>query len=102
MWRRIRNLGRPGVCSMGISAVDCALWDLKARLLGVPLVKLLGQVRESVPAYASGGFTSLGPGPLAEQLGAWADQGFSAVKMKVGRGHDEERVEAARRAIGRG
>ncbi|HEX5434010.1 MAG TPA: mandelate racemase, partial [Candidatus Angelobacter sp.] len=45
MWRQIRNLGRPGICSAAISAVDCALWDLKARLLGQPLVSLLGKVR---------------------------------------------------------
>src|SRR5438105_62808 len=50
MVRRIRNLGRPGICSMAISAVDNALWDLKARLLRLPLVKLLGQVRERAPA----------------------------------------------------
>src|SRR5512146_989168 len=54
MWREIRNLGRPGICSMAISAVDCALWDLKSRLLDVPLVALLGQVRSSVPIYGSG------------------------------------------------
>ncbi len=35
MWQKIRNLGRPGICSMAISAVDCALWDLKARLLNL-------------------------------------------------------------------
>src|SRR4051794_7694861 len=45
MWQEIRNLGRPGICSMAISAVDCALWDLKAKLLELPLVRLLGQVR---------------------------------------------------------
>ena len=54
MWRKIRNLGRPGICSMAIAAVDCALWDLKARLLGVPLVTLLGQVRDAAPIYGSG------------------------------------------------
>jgi L-alanine-DL-glutamate epimerase-like enolase superfamily enzyme len=54
----IRNLGRPGIASMAIAAVDAALWDVKARLLGVPLVTLLGAVRDSVPVYGSGGFTS--------------------------------------------
>src|ERR1041385_5366603 len=55
MWRKVRNLGRPGICSMAISAIDCALWDLKARLLGLPLVTLLGQVRAAAPVYGSGG-----------------------------------------------
>lgn len=58
MVRRTRNLGRPGIVSMAISAVDAALWDLKARLLRLPLVDLLGSVRNSVPIYGSGGFTS--------------------------------------------
>jgi L-alanine-DL-glutamate epimerase-like enolase superfamily enzyme len=58
MVHSIRNLGRPGIASMAISAVDTALWDLKAKLLGVPLVKLFGQVRDQVAIYGSGGFTS--------------------------------------------
>lgn len=58
MVRQIRNLGRPGLVSCAIAAVDIALWDLKARLLGLPLVRLLGAVRDRVPVYGSGGFTS--------------------------------------------
>ena len=58
MIQAIRNLGRPGICSMAIAAVDNALWDLKARLLDLPLVMLLGAARDSVPIYGSGGFTS--------------------------------------------
>jgi L-alanine-DL-glutamate epimerase-like enolase superfamily enzyme len=102
MWRRIRNLGRPGICSMAISAVDCALWDLKARLLGVPLVRLLGQVRAGVPVYGSGGFTSYSDRQLAEQLSGWVKQGIPRVKMKIGRDatRDVERVRVAREAIG--
>jgi L-alanine-DL-glutamate epimerase-like enolase superfamily enzyme len=102
MWQRIRNLGRPGVCSMAISAIDCALWDLKARLLGVPLVTLLGQVRDAAPVYGSGGFTSYTDRQLAKQLGGWAREGLCAVKMKIGRDpqRDEERVRVAREAIG--
>lgn len=102
MWRHIRNLGRAGVCSMAISAVDCALWDLKARLLQIPLVKLLGQVREAAGVYGSGGFTSYSDRELADQLSGWAQQGMTAVKMKIGRepGHDRERVRIAREAIG--
>jgi L-alanine-DL-glutamate epimerase-like enolase superfamily enzyme len=102
MWQQIRNLGRPGVCSMAISAVDCALWDLKARILGIPLVTLLGQVRDAAPVYGSGGFTSYPDRQLAKQLGGWAKEGLPAVKMKIGRDprRDEERVRVAREAIG--
>ena len=102
MWQRIRNLGRPGICSMGISAVDCALWDLKANLLDLPLVTLLGQVRSGAPIYGSGGFTSYPDRQLAAQLSGWVEQGIPAVKMKVGRdaGNDRRRVQVAREAIG--
>ena len=99
---RVRNLGRPGVGSMAISAVDTALWDLKARLLGLPLFKLLGAVRDDFPIYGSGGFTSYTDRQLRAQLGGWVDQGIPRVKMKVGRdpGRDPVRVRAARDAIG--
>ena len=101
-WRRIRNLGRPGICSMAISAVDCAIWDLKARLLGIPLVTLLGQVRQSAAIYGSGGFTSYSDKQLAKQLAGWIEQGIPSVKMKVGRdaSRDRDRVRVAREAIG--
>jgi L-alanine-DL-glutamate epimerase-like enolase superfamily enzyme len=85
MLRSVRNLGRRGIAAMAISAVDNALWDLKARLLEVPLVRLLGQVHESVPVYGSGGFTSYSIAQLQRQLGEWSEQGIDAVKMKVGR-----------------
>ena len=103
MWRRLRNLGRPGICSMAISAVDCAIWDLKARLLGVPLVALLGQVRDAAPIYGSGGFTSYSDRQLAKQLTGWVSQGIPRVKMKIGRDakRDLERVRVARNVIGR-
>ena len=102
MWHRIRNLGRAGICSMAISAVDCALWDLKARLLNLPLVTLLGQVREGATIYGSGGFTSYSDVQLAEQLVDWAELGIRSVKMKIGRDADRdvERVRVARDAIG--
>lgn len=105
-WERmldsVRNLGRQGLCAHAISAVDVALWDLKARLLGLPLSTLWGRVRERVPVYGSGGFTSYDEGRLREQLGGWAKQGFRWVKMKVGRHPDQDvrRVEVAREAIG--
>jgi len=104
MWRCIRNLGRPGICSMAISAVDCALWDLKARILGLPLVTLLGQVHEGASIYGSGGFTSYSDRQLAKQLSGWVKQGIPRVKMKIGRDarRDLGRVRLAREAIGPG
>ncbi len=101
-WEHVRNLGRPGICSMAISAVDCALWDLKARLLDVPLVTLLGQLRSGAVIYGSGGFTSYSNEQLAKQLGSWVEQGIPRVKMKIGRDAeaDVERVRVAREAIG--
>ncbi|NKE70778.1 enolase C-terminal domain-like protein [Candidatus Manganitrophus noduliformans] len=104
MVRAVRNLGRPGIASTAIAAVDNALWDLKARLLDLPLVTLLGAVRDGVPAYASGGFTSYSIPQLQKQLGGWIAEGFSRVKMKVGRhpAADLDRVRAAREAIGPG
>jgi L-alanine-DL-glutamate epimerase-like enolase superfamily enzyme len=102
MVRSIRNLGRPGIASMAISAVDIALWDLKARLLELPLAKLLGMVNEAVPIYGSGGFTSYSDQQLAQQLGGWVDLGIPRVKMKIGRdaAADRQRVHLARDAIG--
>ncbi len=98
----IRNLGRPGIAAMAISAVDVALWDLKARLLDIPLVTLLGAVRDAVPVYGSGGFTSYTVTQLQHQLAGWVGDGISRVKMKIGRDAvaDVERVAAARSAIG--
>ncbi len=104
MTQAVRNLGRPGVNSMAISAVDNALWDLKCRLLDLPLVTLLGAARDSVPIYGSGGFTSYPIKRLQEQLGSWARQGIPCVKMKIGTHPEEDvtRVCAAREAIGPG
>jgi L-alanine-DL-glutamate epimerase-like enolase superfamily enzyme len=100
--RRVRNVGRPGIAACAISAIDAALWDLKARLLDVPLCALLGQARETVPVYGSGGFTSYDLRRLEEQLSGWCAEGIPRVKMKVGRepAADVSRVETARRAIG--
>jgi L-alanine-DL-glutamate epimerase-like enolase superfamily enzyme len=98
----IRNLGRPGLVSSAIAAVDIALWDLKARLLGLPLVTLLGAVRDAAPVYGSGGFTSYSVRQLCQQLSGWVRQGIPRVKMKIGTEprQDPERVRAAREAIG--
>ncbi|MEO7143478.1 MAG: enolase C-terminal domain-like protein [Bryobacteraceae bacterium] len=98
----IRNLGRPGIASMAIAAVDNALWDLKGKLLNAPVAALLGFVRTEIMAYGSGGFTSYSEEELRAQLGGWAGCGFRAVKMKIGRdaSADVDRVKHAREAIG--
>ncbi|NTU78018.1 MAG: mandelate racemase [Chloroflexales bacterium] len=102
MVHAVRNVGRPGIASSAIAAVDTALWDLKARLLSMPLVDLLGVAQTAMPIYGSGGFTSYTEGELRAQLGGWAEQGLAMVKMKVGRepGQDPARVRAARDVIG--
>ncbi|HVU15206.1 MAG TPA: enolase C-terminal domain-like protein [Phototrophicaceae bacterium] len=98
----LRNLGRLGIASMAIAAVDAALWDVKAKLLGVPLVTLLGAAQPSVPVYGSGGFTSYSDQQLQDQFSDWRDQGITRFKMKVGRAPsaDIARVRAARSATG--
>ncbi len=102
MLRRIRNIGRAGLAATAVAAVDSALWDLKGKLLDLPVVSLLGAAREAVPIYGSGGFTTYSIGRLEEQLGGWASQGMRWVKMKVGTDPslDLDRVKAARSAIG--
>lgn len=98
----IRNIGRPGVGSMAIAAVDVALWDVKARLLDLPLTALLGRTRPAVPIYGSGGFTSYPLKRLQEQLGGWVAAGIPRVKMKIGSqpAGDLSRISAARETIG--
>lgn len=98
----LRNNGDNGIAAMGLSAVDCALWDLKGKLLGLPVALLLGMVRKGLPVYGSGGFTSYPVPRLQQQLSEWVEQGVLHVKMKVGRepAKDLYRVKMAREAIG--
>ena len=102
MQRAIRNAGRPGVGAMAISAVDVALWDLKARLLGVPLAALLPRFHDRVPIYGSGGFCSYSNERLQEQMQAWVEMDIPRLKIKVARepGRDPERIRAVREVIG--
>jgi L-alanine-DL-glutamate epimerase-like enolase superfamily enzyme len=103
MQKAVRNLGREGLAASAISAVDVALWDLKAKLLELPLAQLLGQYRDEVPIYGSGGFTNYTDGQLDKQLAGWIErEGCHWVKMKVGTEpeRDPHRVGVARRAIG--
>ncbi|MDG4864978.1 enolase C-terminal domain-like protein [Streptomyces sp. T-3] len=107
MTKAVRNVGRPGIAGCALSAVDIALWDLKARLLEIPLVRLLGAARESVPVYGSGGFTTYHDTHLAAQLNGWVHgQHIPRVKIKIGESwgravaRDLARVAAARQVIG--
>lgn len=104
MVREVRNVGRPGIASTAISAVDVALWDLKAKLLDLPLVALLGPVRKAAPVYGSGGFTSYGERELIDQALGWREQGMRRFKMKVGSDPEADvaRVASVRRAVGDG
>jgi len=102
MGAHLRNAGRPGIGFCALSAVDLALWDLRARLYDVPLHRLLPAVHERVPVYGSGGFCSYSDERLREQLGGWTAQGIPRVKMKLGREpqRDPHRLDVARAAIG--
>ncbi|HVX00919.1 MAG TPA: enolase C-terminal domain-like protein, partial [Candidatus Babeliaceae bacterium] len=103
MCHAIRNNGNCGIATMAVSAVDIALWDLKAKILDLPLALLLGMAKKKMLLYGSGGFTSYSNEQVAEQFGAWAEQGIIHFKMKIGShpADDVERVKEARNAIGR-
>ena len=98
--------GRKGVVMRAISAIDIALWDVSAKLTGLPLYRYLGGDKDvTIPAYASGGYYSDGKSvsDLEKEVGAYVDMGFSAVKIKVGRlsvEEDSERIDAVRSVIG--
>lgn len=107
MARTLRNVGQAGAGAYAASAVDCALWDLAARLADLPLHQLLGAARAEVPVYGSGGFTTYSYERLTEQLVGWVlREGIPRAKIKIGqdRGTDEkrdlERMFIAREAIG--
>jgi L-alanine-DL-glutamate epimerase-like enolase superfamily enzyme len=97
-----RNYGTEGIGATALSAVDIAIWDLKAKLLKVSLAALLGTVRSAAPVYGSGGFTSYTDAQLTEQLAGWISQGIPRVKMKVGTHPEDDphRMAVARNAIG--
>ena len=107
MTRALRNVGRPGLGAMALSAADIALWDLKARLLGCPVAGLIGRARDDVPVYGSGGFTTYDDARTREQLSGWVDQDrIPRVKIKIGESwgsnesRDLARVALAREVIG--
>lgn len=107
MVRSVRNAGRPGAVGYAISAVDLALWDLKARLLDLPLHRLLGAAHPRAPVYGSGGFTSYHDDQLTAQLDRWVgEQRMTAVKIKISESwgsasrRDVARIGQARKVVG--
>jgi len=105
-----RNDIVPGLIGIGLSAVDVALWDLKARLLDVSLVDLFGRARATVPVYGSGGFTTWSDEQTTERLGELVHgaEGIRAVKLKIAEEwgsnerRDLHRIEVVREAVGTG
>lgn len=102
MRRAIRNAGQQGLGAMAVSAADVALWDLKARLLGVCLADLLPRFHAEAPVYASGGFTSYDEARLREQLESWRAARMPRAKIKVGREPDRDpgRLALCREVLG--
>lgn len=102
MMRAVRNSGTCGISMMAVSAVDNALWDLKAKILELPLCVLLGQAKREMLLYGSGGFTNYTKAQLQTQLGGWSEEGLHYVKMKIGTlpESDVQRIKEAREAIG--
>ena len=105
LWWALHYGGRGGPTVLAISAVDMALWDLKAKRAGLALWRLLGGYDPKVPCYAGGIDLDLSLESLLHQTDANLERGFRAVKMKVGRSRlaeDVERVAAMRRHLGEG
>ena len=105
LWWALHYGGRGGPTVLAISAVDMALWDLKARRLDTPLWRLLGGYDRKVPCYAGGIDLELSLEALLRQTDRNLERGFRAIKMKVGRprlAEDVERVAAMRRHLGDG
>ena len=104
MWTEINFLGHKGVSLFGIAAIDWACWDILGQSLGASVSRLLGRRRDRVTAYASGGlWASMTIPELEAQARDFVAQGFTAVKMRIGKpdiGEDIERVAAVRSAIG--
>jgi L-alanine-DL-glutamate epimerase-like enolase superfamily enzyme len=108
LWHKMwvpKLIGRRGMTTRAISAIDIGLWDIRAKVAGMPLYKMLGGFRDSVPTYVAGGYYEEGKGlkELAQEMVSNVEMGAKAIKMKIGGApinEDVERVKAVRAAIG--
>lgn len=100
--RAVRNIGRDGLAATAISALDTAVWDLKGKLLGLPLTRLWGVLRDRVEIYGSGGFTTYDDAQLGAQMRGFVERdGCKFAKMKIGADpdHDPHRIALAKDAL---
>ena len=104
-WWGLHWVGRQGIFSLAVAALDIAVYDLRARRAGLPLFAFLGGARDRIPAYnTDGGWLNHDVDALVDEARMLVEeQGFRAFKMKVGkasRAEDEQRIAAVRKAIG--
>jgi D-arabinonate dehydratase len=108
LWHKMwipKLIGRRGLTTRAISAIDIGLWDLRAKVASMPLYKMLGGFRDRMPTYIAGGYYEEGKGlvELTQEMAGYVEMGARAVKMKIGAipiREDVERVKAVRQAIG--
>jgi len=95
-------IGYGGPAALAVGAVDIALWDLRARVFGLPLVRLLGGEVQPIPAYVTVGSLDLSISQVVAEAERHLSDGFRAIKVKVGGQRTEaaDRVKAVRRAVG--
>lgn len=101
--RQLHRCGTGGINTLALGAIDIALWDITAQHYGVPLHRLLGVARTSVPAYGSGIDLFMERDALLDHVQTFLDAGFRTVKIKIGRddpAEDVARVMAVRDLIG--
>jgi L-alanine-DL-glutamate epimerase-like enolase superfamily enzyme len=106
LFQFLRGVGRKGLMLCALSAVDIAIWDLKGKLIGLPLYKLFGGCKTRIPVYASGGWTSYEDDLLVSDMKRMVADGYNMLKFKVGvegganPARDVKRVEKVRNAVG--
>lgn len=108
LWNKLAwasaSVGRSGVATQAIAAIDTALWDLKAKRAALPLAKLLGAYRDRVRCYnTSGGYLQASVEEIIDKSTQSLERGIGGIKIKVGhpdRGIDLARVAAIRKHIG--
>lgn len=105
LYRKLQSVGRAGIVTQAMAAIDLALWDIKGKSTGLPVWKLLGGMRDEVPAYGSdGGWLYMSVDDMLDQFETYLSQGMFGVKMKVGHADPEidiERVSEVRRRLGK-